>query len=140
MGGDASGALPRIFVCLVTYLTCLCRVRRLPLQGADDKQERAIAKLKEGWAAELRRQKEGWAAAEKQRREAWMAAKATEIKDMTVKGLEGEVRAPRSRAFCTPKLCRRRRAAMYMRHSSMLLRQVHRRCRRHSRHGLRLST
>ncbi|KXZ53290.1 hypothetical protein GPECTOR_7g1184 [Gonium pectorale] len=60
-------------------------------QGADDRQERSIAKLKEGWAAELRRQKETWAAAEKQRRDAWMASKAAEIKDVTVKGLEGEV-------------------------------------------------
>lgn len=61
------------------------------LQGSGEKQERAIGKLKEGWVAELKRQKEGWAAAEKQRREAWMEAKASEIKDLTVKGLEGEV-------------------------------------------------
>ncbi|GLC34800.1 hypothetical protein PLESTM_000241500 [Pleodorina starrii] len=61
------------------------------LKSADERQERTIAKLKEGWATELKRQKEGWAAAEKQRREAWMQSKATEIKDVTVKGLEGEV-------------------------------------------------
>ncbi|GFR47914.1 hypothetical protein Agub_g9714 [Astrephomene gubernaculifera] len=61
------------------------------LKGAEERQERAIGKLKEGWAVELRRQKEAWAAAEKQRREAWMASKAAEIKDVTVKGLEGEV-------------------------------------------------
>ncbi|KAG2485000.1 hypothetical protein HYH03_016204 [Edaphochlamys debaryana] len=60
-------------------------------KGADEKHEKVLAKLKEGWAAELRRQKEAWAAAEKQRREAWMASKASEIKDVTVKGLEGEV-------------------------------------------------
>ncbi|KAG2454006.1 hypothetical protein HYH02_001049 [Chlamydomonas schloesseri] len=72
-------------------LTARAEQLEAAVKGADDKQERAIAKLKEGWAAELRRQKEGWAAAEKQRREAWMSAKAAEIKDMTVKGLEGEV-------------------------------------------------
>jgi hypothetical protein len=63
-------------------------------QAADERQERAISKLKDGWAAELKRQKDGWAAAEKQRREAWMQSKAAEIKDVTVKGLEGEVRSP----------------------------------------------
>ncbi len=61
-------------------------------QAADERQERAICKLKDGWEVELRRQKEHWAAGEKQRRDAWMAAKAAEIKDVTVKGLEGEVR------------------------------------------------
>lgn len=61
-------------------------------QAADERQERAIGKLKDGWEVELRRQKELWAAGEKQRRDAWMAAKAAEIKDVTVKGLEGEVR------------------------------------------------
>ncbi|GIM00334.1 hypothetical protein Vretimale_5477 [Volvox reticuliferus] len=60
-------------------------------KAVEERQERAIAKLKEGWAAELKRQKEAWAAAEKQRREAWMQSKAAEIKDVTVKGLEGEV-------------------------------------------------
>ncbi|GIL49463.1 hypothetical protein Vafri_5793 [Volvox africanus] len=60
-------------------------------KAAEERQERAIAKLKEGWAAELKRQKETWAAAEKQRQEAWIQSKAAEIKDMTVKGLEGEV-------------------------------------------------
>ncbi|GLI64721.1 hypothetical protein VaNZ11_008065 [Volvox africanus] len=61
-------------------------------KAAEERQERAIAKLKEGWAAELKRQKETWAAAEKQRQEAWMQSKAAEIKDVTVKGLEGEVK------------------------------------------------
>ncbi|KAG2432445.1 hypothetical protein HXX76_008791 [Chlamydomonas incerta] len=78
-------------------LTARAEQLEAAVRGADDKQERAIAKLKEGWAQELRRQKEGWAAAEKQRREAWMAAKAAEIKDMTVKGLEGEVQKLLSR-------------------------------------------
>ena len=70
---------------------CGAPVAALP-QGSEEKQERVIGRLKEGWVAELKRQKEGWAAADKQRREAWMEAKASEIKDLTVKGLEGEVR------------------------------------------------
>lgn len=67
------------------------------LRAADERQERAIGKLKDGWEVELRRQKELWAAGEKQRRDAWMAAKAAEIKDVTVKGLEGEVQKLLSR-------------------------------------------
>lgn len=51
-----------------------------------------MAALKEGWTAELRRQKEGWAAAERVRREQWMEAKTAEVKQLTVKGLEVEVR------------------------------------------------
>ena len=52
----------------------------------------AMSKMKEGWAAELRRQREGWAATEKGKREVWMEAKTREVKEVTVKGLEQEVR------------------------------------------------
>eukprot|EP00798_Chlamydomonas_sp_ICE-L_P006342 gene6342-2967_t len=58
--------------------------------AADDRQDRAITKLKEGWVQELRRQREGWATAERIKREQWMAAKTQEVKDITVKGLEAE--------------------------------------------------
>lgn len=62
------------------------------MQAVEAKHERSLAALKEGWAAELRRQKEGWAAAERVRREQWMEAKTSEVKQLTVKGLEVEVR------------------------------------------------
>ncbi len=62
-------------------------------QVNEERHERALAKLKDGWAAELRRQKEAWAAAERARREAWMEAKTGEVKELTIKGLEVEVRA-----------------------------------------------
>ena len=68
-----------------------------PARGAGEKHERAIAKLKEGWGAELRRQREGWAAAERVKREQWMGAKTQEVKDITVKGLESEVGRRRQR-------------------------------------------
>ena len=45
----------------------------------------ALAALKEGWAAELRRQRDAWAAAERAKRESWAEAKAAEIKALTVK-------------------------------------------------------
>ena len=51
-----------------------------------------MSKLKEGWAQELRRQREAWAAAEKAKREQWLESKTREVKELTVKGLEGEVR------------------------------------------------
>lgn len=51
-----------------------------------------MSKLKEGWAQELRRQREAWAAAEKTKREQWLESKTREVKELTVKGLEGEVR------------------------------------------------
>lgn len=61
------------------------------MQASEERQERAMAKLKEGWTAELKRQKEAWAAAERVRREQWQEAKTTEVKELTVKGLEAEV-------------------------------------------------
>ena len=68
----------------------------LLLQGAEDKHSVAMSKMKEGWAAELRRQREGWAATEKGKREVWMEAKTREVKEVTVKGLEQEVRGGRA--------------------------------------------
>jgi hypothetical protein len=61
------------------------------LQASEERNQHTIAKLKEAWAAELRRQKEAWAAAERAKRETWMSTKTQEIKDVTVKGLEAEV-------------------------------------------------
>jgi 5-azacytidine-induced protein 1 len=57
-----------------------------------ERHERALAKLKDGWSAELRRQKEAWSASERVKREQWVEAKTAEVKELTVKGLEQEVR------------------------------------------------
>jgi hypothetical protein len=56
-----------------------------PLQGAEGRQEAALAALKAGWAAELKAQREAWGAAERAKRGAWEAAKTAEIKELTVK-------------------------------------------------------
>ena len=61
------------------------------VRSSEERQELAMSKMKEGWANELRRQKEGWVAAEKIKRDQWMESKTKEIKEATVKGLEGEV-------------------------------------------------
>lgn len=61
------------------------------VRSSEERQELAMSKMKEGWANELRRQKEGWVAAEKIKRDQWMEAKTKEVKEATVKGLEGEV-------------------------------------------------
>lgn len=55
------------------------------MQMSDAKQEYTINAMKDGWAAELKRQREAWAAAEKIKREAWCDNKTSEIKEMTVK-------------------------------------------------------
>ena len=47
--------------------------------------EGGIQALKEGWAAELRRQREAWAAAESARRDDWVARRTREIKELTAK-------------------------------------------------------
>jgi len=44
-----------------------------------------VEALKEGWAAELRRQRRDWAAAEEARRGAWVAQKTRDIKELTAK-------------------------------------------------------
>jgi hypothetical protein len=67
------------------------------LQSSEERHERMLSKLKDGWAAELRRQKEAWAAGERSKRDAWVAAKTQEVKELTVKGLEGEVQKLLSR-------------------------------------------
>ena len=69
----------------------MCYLVRGP-QGLEERQAHALAALKDGWAAELRRQRESWAAAERSRREQWMQGKTAEVKQLTVKGLEVEVR------------------------------------------------
>lgn len=45
------------------------------LSSVEEKQAKVVAALKEGWAAELKRQREGWAAAEKASRDKWLEAK-----------------------------------------------------------------
>lgn len=57
----------------------------------ESRHEAAMAALKDGWAAELRRQKEAWAAAEKIKRESWAEEKTREVKELTIKGLEPEI-------------------------------------------------
>jgi hypothetical protein len=54
-------------------------------QESEAKRDKTVAALKEGWAAELRRQKEAWAAAERTKREAWAESKTAEIKELTIK-------------------------------------------------------
>ncbi|KAJ9534350.1 hypothetical protein QJQ45_016047, partial [Haematococcus lacustris] len=69
-----------------------CAAMAESLKASEARQERNLAALKDGWAAELKRQKEAWAAGERVKREAWMEAKTSEVKELTVKGLEQEVR------------------------------------------------
>lgn len=54
-------------------------------QAAEARHAGVITALKEGWAAELKRQREAWCAAERVKREAWSEAKTAEIKALTVK-------------------------------------------------------
>jgi hypothetical protein len=60
-------------------------------RATHEKHAAVVAALKQGWAAELRRQRDAWAASEQAKREAWSEAKAAEIKTLTVKvaGLVG---------------------------------------------------
>jgi hypothetical protein len=54
-------------------------------QAVEARHGAALAALKEGWAAELRRQREAWGASERAKRDTWAEAKAAEIKALTVK-------------------------------------------------------
>jgi hypothetical protein len=54
-------------------------------QAAEERHTAAIAALKSGWAAELKRQQAGWESGAAAKQEAWRAAKTAEIKEQTVK-------------------------------------------------------
>ena len=54
-------------------------------QAQSRQHEVDIQALKDGWAAELRRQREAWAAAESGRRNAWVLHKTREIKESTAR-------------------------------------------------------
>ena len=54
-------------------------------QAAAREHDAAVEALKEGWAAELRRQRRDWAAAEEARRGTWVAQKTRDIKELTAK-------------------------------------------------------
>ena len=45
------------------------------LAASEEKQGKVVGALKEGWAAELKRQREGWAAGERAQRDKWLQAK-----------------------------------------------------------------
>eukprot|EP00873_Tetraselmis_striata_P033440 jgi/Tetstr1/453704/TSEL_040660.t1 len=72
-------------------LAAKCTSLANEVQGMESRHEAAMAALKDGWAAELRRQKEAWAAAEKIKRESWAEEKTREVKELTIKGLEPEI-------------------------------------------------
>jgi hypothetical protein len=57
----------------------------LSSQVAEERHSAAIAALKSGWAAELKRQQAGWESGAAAKQEAWRAAKTAEIKEQTVK-------------------------------------------------------
>ena len=55
------------------------------MQAAEERRNSAVAALKQGWAAELKRQAANWEAAAAAKQEAWRTAKLAEIKEQTVK-------------------------------------------------------
>lgn len=55
------------------------------LQSAEERHAAAIAALKAGWAAELKRQQASWEAGHAAKQDAWRAEKTKEIKEQTVK-------------------------------------------------------
>jgi hypothetical protein len=55
------------------------------MQAAEERHAAAVAALKQGWAAELKRQAANWEAAAAAKQEAWRTAKVAEIKEQTVK-------------------------------------------------------
>jgi hypothetical protein len=57
----------------------------LSQQAAEERHAAAVAALKQGWAAELKRQAANWEAAAAAKQEAWRTAKVAEIKEQTVK-------------------------------------------------------
>jgi 5-azacytidine-induced protein 1 len=72
-------------------LSAKCTSLANEVQGLEARNEAAIAALKDGFVAELKRQKEAWAAAEKIKRESWAEEKTREVKELTIKGLEPEI-------------------------------------------------
>jgi hypothetical protein len=54
-------------------------------QAAEERHAAAIAALKSGWAAELKRQQAAWESGAAAKQEAWRTAKTAEIKEQTVK-------------------------------------------------------
>jgi hypothetical protein len=60
---------------------CCCRLQ----QAAEERHAASVGALKQGWAAELKRQAANWEAAAAAKQEAWRAAKVAEIKEQTVK-------------------------------------------------------
>ena len=61
------------------------------LKENETKYHKQASALKEKHQRELQNSKEIWAASEKQKREKWMKEKTTEIKEITIKGLEPEL-------------------------------------------------
>jgi hypothetical protein len=55
------------------------------VQAAEERHAAAVCALKQGWAAELKRQAANWEAAAAAKQEAWRTAKVAEIKEQTVK-------------------------------------------------------
>lgn len=67
---------------------CVCVFVLAPrslLQAAEEHHSATVAALKQGWAAELKRQAANWEAAAAGKQEAWRMAKLAEIKEQTVK-------------------------------------------------------
>lgn len=54
-------------------------------QAAEERHSQAIAALKVGWAAELKRQRAAWDAGTAAQQDAWRASKTAEIKEQTAK-------------------------------------------------------
>lgn len=59
------------------------------MQAAEERHAAAVNALKQGWAAELKRQAANWEAAAAAKQEAWRSAKVAEIKEQTVKVQRG---------------------------------------------------
>jgi hypothetical protein len=57
----------------------------LLVQAAEERHAAAVGALKQGWAAELKRQAANWETAAAAKQEAWKTAKVAEIKEQTVK-------------------------------------------------------
>ncbi|KOC67741.1 5-azacytidine-induced protein 1 [Habropoda laboriosa] len=75
-----------------TNLTEKCNSLAQRVKEIEIKMQRDLKAAADRHAVELQRAKEHYAAAEKIKRERWIEARTTKIKEMTVKGLEPELR------------------------------------------------
>jgi len=68
-----------------------CEKLMAELHEIEGKHAKQMAELKDKFQRELKTTKDHWAASEKQRKEKWVQEKTSEIKEMTIKGLEPEI-------------------------------------------------